>query len=669
MSQPSKPSFGLSPRKLALLQAALEKESLVPPGQRAVAEGLITEAERHQLLVEWNNTRTGYPRDSCIHELFEVQAGRTPDAVAVVFEDRHWTYAELNRHANKLARHLRSLGVGRETLVGICAERCLELAAGLLAILKAGGAYVPLDPAHPPEWLAFILQDASVSVLVTQTHLQQSLPRPVAQTVLLESFWESYRKDGTSNPSRGAGPGNLAYVIYTSGSTGNPKGVMIEHRSLSNQIEWMRTAFRFTERDRVLQKTTLSFDGSVWEFFVPLLSGACVVMSNPATSQDPALLIEEVRNYGITVIELVPSLLALLLEQGELEGCASLRLVFCGGETLSREVQDKFFQSSRAELCNTYGPTEACMNATWHLCLRGDRRDFVPIGRPVANAQIYILDHRLQPVPIGVTGELHVGGESLARGYLNLPELTAVKFVPDPFSDKPGARFFKTGDLGRYLPDGSIEFLGRVDEQVKIRGFRVELGGIEAVLRRHAGIRDVAVLAHEDQPGEIRMVAYVVPAASASLTIEDLRSLLRRKLPEYMMPSAFVLLDRLPLLPSGKLNRRALLQAGGGRLGPSEAVVAPRTPIEDAVARVWKEVLGLETISIYGNFFELGGHSLLAVRAASRLRAELGVELSVRELFEHPTVAELALAAGKMRAEKAEQQDAGRMLAGIEGAE
>jgi amino acid adenylation domain-containing protein len=603
---------------------------------------LLTEAERQQLLVEWNNTQIDYSQKQCIHELFENQVERSPDAIAVIFEDQQLTYRELNTKANQLAHHLQTLGVAPEVLVGICVERSLEMVIALLGILKAGGAYVPLDPAYPQERLAFMLHDTSVPVLLTQARLLESLPHHQAKVICLDADWDAISQQRQQNLTSWVTINNLAYVIYTSGSTGRPKGAMNTHMGICNRLLWMQDTYQFTPADSVLQKTPFSFDVSVWEFFLPLLHGSRLVVAQPGGHQDSAYLVKLIAQEQITTLHFVPSMLQVFLQEPGLEKCKSLKRVICSGEALPFELQKRFFASLDAELHNLYGPTEAAIDVTFWTCKRQSDLPIVPIGRPIANTQIYLLDSQGQPVPIGVPGELHIGGKGLARGYLNRPELSAEKFISNPFSDEPGARLYKTGDLCRYLPDGNIEFLDRIDNQVKIRGFRIELGEIEAALTQHSAVRASVVVVREDEPGSKRLVAYVVPHPEQALTITELRRFLKDKLPEYMMPSAFMILEALPLTPNGKVNRQALPAPELARPELEKSFAEPRTPIEEVLAAIWIDILRLEQVGIHDNFFELGGHSLLATQVISRLRKVFQVELPLRCLFESPTIAELA---------------------------
>jgi amino acid adenylation domain-containing protein len=611
------------------------------PSQRVSDLPLLSAVEQRQLLVEWNNTQSDYPQYQSIHQMFEQQVERTPDAVAVVFENEQLTYQQLNGRANQLAHYLQKLGVEPEVLIGICVERSVEMVVGLLGVLKAGGAYLPIDSMYPEERVAFMLQDAQTRVLLTQERLLGILPEYQGHTICLDADWETISQDSEENPSSNVAIDNLAYVIYTSGSTGKPKGVMLPHRAICNHMLWMQADFPLTETDKVLQKTPFSFDASVWEFYAPLLVGAQLVIARPGGHQDSDYLIQVIVEQQITTLQIVPTLLQMLLES-DIENCKSLKNVFCGGEALTAELQERFFTHLNASLHNLYGPTETCIDATFWTCKRGMNKQIVPIGRPIANTQIYILDTQVQLVPTGVIGELHIGGAGLARGYLNRPELTAERFIPNHFSNEMGARMYKTRDLARFLPDGTIEYLSRIDRQIKIRGFRIELGEIEASLIEHPLVHSVAVIAREDIPGNKHLVAYVVLNQEQVLTHSTLRHFLKEKLPEYMVPNAFVMLESLPLSPNGKVDHRALPAPDASHRNLQTGVVAPRNPTEEILASIWSEVLGLQHLSVHDNFFELGGHSLLATQVISRLRQAFSVELLLHSLFKFPTVAELA---------------------------
>ena len=598
-------------------------------------------ADETARLAAWNATECAYPGGECIHEIIAAQAARTPDAVAVVFEDERVTYAELDARANRLANHLHALGVGPEVRVGVCAERSVELVVALLATLKAGGGYVPLDPGYPRDRLAYMLGDSRVSVLLTQAHLAERIPPHGARTVLLDADWPRIAQESDVAPETGVGLDHLAYVIYTSGSTGQPKGAENAHRGIRNRLLWMQEAFGLDGTDAILQKTPFSFDVSVWEFFWPLMTGARLVVAKPEGHREPAYLARLIGQQGVTTMHFVPSMLQAFLEEPDLSACAPLRRVVCSGEALPAELAARFFTRMDADLHNLYGPTEAAVDVTWWACARGDDRRSVPIGRPIANTRIHLLDARLNPVAPGVAGELYIAGVQVGRGYLGRRGLTAERFVPDPFSATPGARMYRTGDLARWLADGSVDYLGRADHQVKIRGFRIELGEIEAVLAAHPGVREAVVVARTDAPGDTRLVAYLTAAGDSAPDAAALREHLRAGMPEYMVPTAFVNMDALPLSPNGKVDRKAL-PAPEAKRDEAVAFVAPRDETERAIAAIWREALGVEQVGVDDNFFDLGGHSLLLVQVHGRIREALGAQITVVELFQHPTVGALA---------------------------
>jgi amino acid adenylation domain-containing protein len=603
---------------------------------------ILTATERHQVLVEWNQTRAEYSQDECLHELFEAQVERTPQAVAVVFEGEQLTYEGLKRRANQLARHLQRLGVGPEVLVGVLMERSLELVVALYGILKAGGAYVPLDPEYPLDRVAFMLKDAQVPVVLAQQKLAASLSEHGTRVICLDVDWDTIAQESTESPMSGATGKNLAYVIYTSGSTGRPKGVLNTHRAICNQLLWLQDAHQLTGADSLLQQISVSFDPSVNELFWPLTTGARLVVTKPEEHKDGAYLTRMIVDQEITTLFLVPSMLQLLLEDENIRECRCLKRVFCGGEVLPYDLQKRFFERLDAELYNQYGPTEATVTVTQWKCQRNGSLRTVPIGRPVANTQLYIVDSSMQPVPIGVPGELHIGGVQVARGYLNRPELTDERFIPDLFGDDLQARLYKTGDLARYRPDGNIEFLGRVDTQVKIRGFRIELGEIENVLNQHPKVKEAVVVARGDTPGHQRLVAYVVPVTASGMQPRALRDFLQTKLPDYMVPPTFVQLEALPLMPNGKVDRRSLPAPAPRRPDLEPTFAAPRTPVEKTLSGIWAEILGIQSVGIHDDFFDLGGHSLLATQVMARVREALLVDVPLRTLFDTPTVAGLA---------------------------
>ncbi len=600
---------------------------------------LLSSAEQQQLLLGWNDTRTVYPKDTCIHQLFEAQVERSRQTVSLIYENEQLTYHELNQRANQVAHYLQSLGVGPEVLVGLCVERSLEMIVGLLGILKAGGAYVPIDPAYPKERIAFVLADAQAPVLLTQHQLLKDLPSYTGRMICLDTDWQAIMQEPRTNPMSGVTADQLAYVIYTSGSTGKPKGVQIIHRAVVNFLHSMSQQPGLTEQDIFLSVTTLSFDIAALEIFLPLITGARVEIASREVVSDGIQLAERLARSGATVMQATPATWQLLLEM-RWQGRNGLKTL-CGGEALSQGLSHRLLERG-ASLWNLYGPTETTI---WSTIYHVDAKNgVVPIGRPIANTQIYLLDQQLQTVPIGVLGELHIGGDGLARGYRNRPDLTAERFIPHPYSNVPGDRLYMTGDLARYLPDGTIEFLGRIDQQVKIRGFRIEPGEIEAVLSQYASVQQAVVVAREDVLGNKRLVAYVVQALEEEsvLSTRDLRGFLQTKLPDYMVPSVFVRLEELPLTPNGKVNRHMLPAPGQTRNEVEYSFVAPRSPLEEVLASIFAEVLGMQRLSVYDNFFEMGGHSLLAARLISRLCETLQVALPLRSIFETPTVAALA---------------------------
>ena len=606
---------------------------------------LLSEIERHQLLVEFNQTQTDYPKDTCIHKLFEAQVEKTPDSVALVFaENQQLTYHELNQRANQLAYHLQSLGVGPEVLVGICVKRSLEMVVGLLGILKAGGAYVPLDPNYPAERLSYMLSDAGVEVLLTEQSLLDSLQQNQAQVVCLDADGDAIWQHNQDNLDVEVRSDNLAYVVYTSGSTGKPKGVSIIHQGIVRLVKETNYV-SLTSQEVFLQLAPISFDASTFEIWGSLLNGAKLVImcAHTPTLKESAEVIEK---YKVTTLWLTASLFHLMVEQ-QLEKLKSVRQLLAGGEVLSPPHVERVIKFlPGCQLINGYGPTE---NTTFTCCYRvkGSTVNVasISIGRPIANTQVYILDRHLQLLPIGVPGELYAGGDGLARDYLNRPELTQERFIPNLFNNSKlktrNSRLYKTGDLAQYLPDGNIEFLGRIDHQVKIRGFRIELGEIETALLQHPAVNEVVVLVREDKPSDKRITAYLVFNQQQAPTINQLQSFLRQKLPNYMIPSAFVVLDAIPLTSNGKTNRHAL-PAPKGRPDLEETYVMPETEAERIIATVWQEILQLEEVGINDNFFSMGGHSLLIVRVQAKLSEILDKEISLLELFKYPTIKELA---------------------------
>jgi amino acid adenylation domain-containing protein len=616
-------------------------ESIVTNPDAHVADlSLLTNAERKQILIDWNATTAEFPYQKSIHQLFQEQAQLTPHDVAIVCDTRRLTFAELNARANQLAHYLRKRGVAPEVRVAICVERSVGMIVGLLAILKAGGTYVPLEPSFPAERIAFIQADSQARVLLTQKHL------PVVwtgETVYLDSDWPEIARETSEDPAELASSENSAHVIYTSGSTGRPKGVLSSHRASINRFAWMWRAYPFVEGEVCCQKTSLSFVDSIWEIFGPLLQGVPLVIIPDDEVKDPQRFITALATNNVTRLVLVPSLLRVMLELNDrlAQQLGKLRICVCSGETLPVELATSFRRKlPYTLLINLYGSSEVAADV---LCYEVDQTEGlagVPLGRPIANTSVYVLDANFQPVPVDVPGEICISGEGLARGYLDQPTLTAEKFVPDPFSSEGGARLFRTGDIGRYLPDGNIEYRGRRDHQVKVRGFRIELGEIESQLPTHPEVNQAVAIAYDNERGEKQIAAYVV--ADGDVSSDDLRGHLSRKLPGYMIPAAFVFLEAFPLTASGKINRLALPHPSSAEGVTRKEFVAPRTPVEEILAGIWTDVLNVAEIGVNDDFFGLGGHSLLLARIAARIRESFNIDLSLRVLFEASTVAELA---------------------------
>ena len=624
---------GTIERMIGHYQVLLDR-MLADPERPVSDVPMLTLSEQRQLTVEWNDTRSGHRPDKCIHELFEQQVEARPDATAVVFGSKRLTYRELNARADQLAHHLQTLGVGSEGLVGVCMDRSLDMVVALLGILKAGGAYVPIDPLYPKERLDFLVQDTALGVLVTEKQWLSRLPRHQAKVITLDHLFFSANNNG--NRTGKATPESLAYIIYTSGSTGRPKGVAIEHRNAAALIAWARQVYAAEELAGVLASTSICFDLSVFELFVPLTLGGTVILTENILHL-PGLPAAD----PVTLVNTVPSALAELLRAGGIP--PSVVTVNLAGEPLKASlVRQIYAQGSIQRVYDLYGPSE---DTTYSTCALRRPDGVETIGRPILNKEAYILNERRQPVPIGVRGELYLGGDGVARGYFNRPDLTAQKFVPNPFRSRPGARLYRTGDICRYLPDGNIEFLGRLDQQVKVRGFRIELGEIETVLGQHPGVEQCVVLAREDQPGQKQLVAYIVPAASnAAAGPEQLRDYLKQKLPQHMVPAAFVILERLPLTPNGKIDRNALSPPDRHRLTTGATMVAQRNPVERQLTEIWEEVLQVQPIRVTDNFFELGGHSLLAVRLTAEVEKNFGVRLPLATIFRTPRLEGLACA-------------------------
>ncbi len=655
-------------RMLSHFETLLE-EIVRHPGQNVWALPLLTKAERHQILIEWNTTRTTFLLEPSLPRLFERQVEQTPEAIAIFADEQQLSYEDLNVKANQLARILQKQGVGPEVPVGLCLERSPEMVIGMLGILKAGGVYVPLDPDYPEERLGFIIRDAKISVLVTQSHLQGSfLSHEGLIRVNLDTQADAMATEQSMNLPQDVAATNLAYIMYTSGSTGHPKGVMIPHGSLVNYIQSAQHDFTLGPKDRVLQFASISFDASAEEIYPCLTSGSTLVLRTETMLDSWNGFLEKCQEWNLTVLDLPTAFWHDLVPEMGGEGLklpTSVRLVIIGGEQARPESLTRWnhvvHQSVR--LVNTYGPTETTIVAT--------NAEFLPVpsslpeqsevtlGKVIANVRGYLLDRNGQPVPIGVPGELFLGGMGVGRGYWERANHTAEKFLPDPFSQDPGARMYRTGDQMRYRPDGTLEFLGRVDQQVKLRGFRIELGEIETVLTQHPSVQEAVVVAQDEAkeqhegiqdqharrnnlPSSPRLVGYVVPAHAQALTVDELRKFLSGKLPGYMMPSAFVFLTSLPRTPNGKVNRQGLSDLDGSGSGLGNSFVEPETLLEHILAQVWAEALKVDQIGIHDNFFDLGGHSLIAIHVMSRLRANLNVQIPLRYLFDYPTIGRMA---------------------------
>jgi amino acid adenylation domain-containing protein len=610
-------------------------EVLRDASQPVLGIPLLTAGELRQRC-SWNATEVDFPRDLCLQNLFEEQAVRTPQAIAVRFEDQDLRYAELNARANQVAHYLRARGVGPDTLVGLCVERSLEMIIGLLGILKASGAYLPLDPDYPAERLAYMLNHTQTPLLLTQQHLLERLPNHRAEVLCLDTDWPQIAALPTSNLTSNAVPDQLAYVIYTSGSTGTPKGVMISQRALVNLLTAFAQIFPLTPDDTFVAVTTLAFDIAGLELFLPLISGACLAIASRETTRDSQRLALLLTQTQATIMQATPATWKLLVADGW-PGNKQLAAL-CGGEALPISLANEL-KSRVKSLWNVYGPTETTIwSSSYQITPETER---VTIGYPLANTQMYLLDKELQLVPIGVAGELYIGGAGLARGYFQQAERTAEQFLPDPFSRIPGARLYRTGDIARHLADGTLEYLERGDHQVKLRGFRIELGEIEVVLRDHPAVQECVVVAREATPAEKRLVAYLVLKPEHVVTSSDLRSHLGMQLPAYMLPSLFVTLPALPLTKNGKIDRRALPKPESNPTEIAAAPVMPDTLLEKQLASIWTEVLGVTGVSTHDNFFDIGGHSLLSIRVAQLIREHLAIEVPIVDLFRYPTIAAL----------------------------
>jgi amino acid adenylation domain-containing protein len=636
------------------------------PDQRISEIEMLGEAERNTLLVEWNDTERAYPADRLVHELIEDQVKRAPDAIAVISEQEELTYGELSARANQLAHHLRGLQVSPDRIVGIAMHRSVDMIVAMLAALKAGVAYVPIDPSLPTERLTYLLDDTQCEVVLTHSELRSVLPGRAMQVICLDTDWPIISRHDRGNLRNVATSKNLAYVMYTSGSTGKPKGVATEHSAL-NWLIWNLDIASINSTDVVAQASNPSFDAIVFEVWGALVNGATLVIVEKDTLLSGEELAAQIRDKGISVLYLTAALFTQVASR-EPKAFSTMRLVLCGGEAIDAKWAEKVLEAGGPSiLIHEYGPTETTVFSSFYLIEEtGREAKSLPVGRILNNTKGYVVDDRFEPVPVGVIGELYIGGDGLARGYLNAPSQTAERFVPNPYGTKGGEQLYRTGDLVRYLPNGEIEFAGRKDHQVKVRGYRIELAEIEEALGQHAEIVEAVVVVDEDESGEKRLVSYLIPAADSTLSISDLRSFLKQKLPDYMIPSVFVMLEEIPLTPNGKVDRRALPRPNQARPELNQSYVAPRTPIEKTLVGIWQEVLEVEQVGINDNFFELGGHSLKATQLVSRVRDAFQIELPLRSMFRTPTPGELAVTIIQSQAEQTESDEIALLLAELE---
>lgn len=599
----------------------------------------ITTKEKEQIN-EWNSTDVKYDTSKLIHEIISANAATEADRTAVEIGDKKLSYKELEEETNKLANYLISKGVKPDTLVGVVMDRSLEMMIALLGIMKSGGAYVPIDPSYPEERVSYMIEDSQVELILTSKELSGKINSGKAEMIILDDSNADYKSADPKFPGVKLDPDNIAYMIYTSGSTGKPKGAMNTHGGILNRLLWMKDYLNVSKDDNIFQKTSFSFDVSVWEFFLPLMYGAKLVFAKPEGQKDTSYLTQEIHDKKITIMHFVPSMLQAFLEDEGIAKCNSLKKVVCSGEELTVNLQNNFFSKFKdTELHNLYGPTEAAVDVTYWQCDKDSKLNFVPIGKAIANTKIYILDPSLNLLPVGVPGELHIGGVQVARGYLNREELTKEKFIPDPFNN--GGRLYKTGDLVRYMDDGNIEYLGRIDNQIKIRGFRIELGEIEFVLNNYPGIREAVVLAKEIRQGDRRLIAYVVSSNGRDDLLNELRNYLKEKLPEYMVPSQFVFIEHMPLSQNGKADRKALSALEFSRDDLKTEFKEAEKPVEEILANIWKEVLVLDKVGINDNFFELGGDSIISIQIIFKANQQ-GLKITPKQIFRFQTIAELA---------------------------
>ena len=628
--------------RLAQQYATLVASACANPAAAIAELEVVSAAERAELVVEWNRTAVTYAESgACLHELFAAQVERSPAAIAVVYEGATLTYAELEQRANQVAHYLQGQGIGAESVVGILLERSLELVVCLLGVLKAGAAYLPLDASYPEARLSYMLADAGVQLLLTEEWLLERVSEPQCAVLCVSKAAAVLAGQSGTNPVSTVSGGNLAYVIYTSGSSGRPKGVMITHEAINNHMQWLGASYPLVSGDAVLQKTPFSFDASVWEFYAPLLAGARLVLARPGGHQDSKYLVALMQQEQISIVQVVPSLLRLLLAEAGLESCEQLRRVFSGGERLTQELAAQFWERlDGVELINLYGPTEATIDATHRRYEAGEQWE--GIGRPIGNMKCYLLDEKQQLAPVGAVGELWLGGVGLARGYVQGADQTAQKFVPDQYSGSVGTRLYGTGDLARYGSEGELEYVGRADGQLKVRGYRIEVGEIEERLRQHEAVQEAVVVGQGTGGGVERLVGYVVLRPGSELQVEELRRHVTQELPDYMAPSGWVKLERLPLTASGKVDRLALPEPDYLRSNLKESYIAPQTEAERIIDSIWQDVLQLEEIGINDNFFDLGGHSLLMLKVHHQLDEVFEKEVSIIDMFQYPTISSLA---------------------------
>ena len=623
---------------MASAYRALLADAVARPDARLGSLALLDASAQRTMLHDWNAVQLDYPDTATIHGLFEEQAARDPDAVAVIFEDLTLSYAALNRAANRIAHQLIALGAGPETCVPVVCEQSIEMIVALMGVLKTGAAYVPIDPTLPQKRIEYLIDSVAPKAVLTLERFAELAGDPGAPVIAIDGAHAAAGAD-IGNPEVAVSARTLAYVIFTSGTTGLPKGVEVEHRSVIHHLWGMREQYAVTSADRFLQKHPFNFDVSVWEFFLPLATGGSTVMVRPGGQRDLDYMIDRIVAEGVTIVCFLPSALTVLLEHPRIALLdASVRWMLCGAETMARDVPSRFFERLHARLHNLYGPTETTVHNSWYECLAGEQPAVIPIGRPMPGVRLYVLDPDLQPVPVGVPGEIHIGGASVARGYRNSPEISEARFVADPFTDGPDARMYRTGDIGRFRADGNIEFIGRRDRQFKIRGFRIELGEIAHALRQHEQVREALVIVREDMPGDLRIVAYVV-ASEAGLGEAALLDHAAQHLPRHMVPSAIVMMDSLPLTANDKVDMRVLPAPGRYQ---RDAGRAPEGPIETGLAAIWNSLLGSAVEGVEDDFFDLGGHSLLAARLVAHVRARLGRVLPVRAVFETPKLGAMA---------------------------